>query len=106
MRTRIERGPLTFSEAARIAGQIAAGLAAVHRAGIVHRDLKPANIVLTNDGQVKIVDFGLAMVLSETRETGTRMTAAGTTLGTVAYIVPNRRRGSTSTRVPTCGLSA
>ena len=93
MRTRIERGPLTFSEAARIAGQIAAGLAAAHRAGIVHRDLKPANIVLTNDGQVKIVDFGLAMVLSETRETGTRMTAAGTTLGTVAYMAPEQASG-------------
>ena len=93
LRTRIERGPLTFSEAARIAGQIAAGLAAAHRAGIVHRDLKPANIVLTNDGQVKIVDFGLAMVLSETRETGTRMTAAGTTLGTVAYMAPEQASG-------------
>ena len=93
LRTRIERGPLTFSEAARIAGQIAAGLAAAHRAGIVHRDLKPAHIVLTNDGQVKIVDFGLAMVLSETRETGTRMTAAGTTLGTVAYMAPEQASG-------------
>lgn len=93
MRTRIERGPLTFSAAARIAGQIAAGLAAAHRAGIVHRDLKPAHIVLTNDGQVKIVDFGLAMVLSETRETGTRMTAAGTTLGTVAYMAPEQASG-------------
>ena len=93
LRTRIERGPLTFNEAARIAGQIAAGLAAAHRAGIVHRDLKPANVVLTNDGQVKIVDFGLAMVLSETRETGTRMTAAGTTLGTVAYMAPEQASG-------------
>lgn len=93
LRKCIARGPLTVNETARIAGQIASGLAAAHRAGIVHRDLKPANVVVTNDGQVKIVDFGLAMVHSETQETGTRMTAAGTTLGTVAYMAPEQAAG-------------
>src|SRR5262245_25452635 len=80
LRQRIDRGPLSVEEAARIAGQIAAGLAATHRAGLVHRDLKPGNIMLTNDGQVKILDFGLAKSLSDP-EAMTRMTKAGTAVG-------------------------
>jgi formylglycine-generating enzyme required for sulfatase activity/dienelactone hydrolase len=93
LRQRIERGPLTVQEAARIAGQIAAGLAAAHRAGIVHRDLKPANVMLTRDGQVKIVDFGLAKTFSATDATATRMTGPGLTLGTVAYMPPEQATG-------------
>jgi formylglycine-generating enzyme required for sulfatase activity/dienelactone hydrolase len=93
LRQAIERGPLTANEAARIAGQIAAGLAAAHRAGIVHRDLKPANVMLTRDRQVKIVDFGLAKVFSETQATSTRMTGAGMTVGTVAYMAPEQVMG-------------
>src|SRR4029077_11944971 len=93
LRQRIERGPLPVYDAARIAEQMAAGLAAAHRAGIVHRDLKPANVMLTRDGQVKIVDFGLAKVVSETQATAARMTAAGTTVGTVAYMAPEQATG-------------
>ncbi len=93
LRQRIERGPLAPSDAARIAGQIAAGLAAAHRAGIVHRDLKPANVMLTRDGQVKIVDLGLAKVFSETEATVTRMTGPGATVGTIAYMAPEQATG-------------
>jgi eukaryotic-like serine/threonine-protein kinase len=93
LRQRIERGPLAADDAARITGQIAAGLAAAHRAGIVHRDLKPANVILTRDGQVKIVDLGLAKVFSETEATVTRMTGAGATVGTIAYMAPEQATG-------------
>jgi serine/threonine protein kinase len=93
LRQRIDRGPLTFPEVARIGGQIAAGLAAAHRMGIVHRDLKPANVVLTRDGQVKIVDFGLAKIFSGTQATATHVTEAGTTVGTVAYMSPEQATG-------------
>jgi len=93
LRQRIEHGPLAIDDAARIAGEIAAGLAAAHAAGIVHRDLKPANVMLTHDGQVRIVDFGLAKVVSETQETVARMTATGTTVGTAAYMAPEQATG-------------
>jgi dienelactone hydrolase len=93
LRQRIEQGPLAADDAARITGQIAAGLAAAHRAGIVHRDLKPANVMLTRDGQVKIVDLGLAKVFSDTEATVTRMTGAGATVGTIAYMAPEQATG-------------
>ena len=106
LRQRIERAPLPIDEAARIAGQIAAGLAAAHRAGIVHRDLKPANVMLLRDGQVKILDFGLAKVFSETDATIAQMTGPGVTVGTIAYMAPEQAAGSPSMRAPTSGRLA
>jgi eukaryotic-like serine/threonine-protein kinase len=93
LRQRLDRGPVTPAEASPILMGIAAGLAAAHRAGVVHRDLKPANVMLTRDGQVKVLDFGIARFLPDRDETSTRITGAGTLLGTVAYMAPEQARG-------------
>jgi serine/threonine-protein kinase len=86
-----ERGWFPYAEALRIIGPILAGLAAAHRAGIVHRDVKPENVLLTGDGRVKVVDFGLARA-----QAATRHTQAGQIIGTVAYIAPEQVTGGTT----------
>ena len=90
LRARIDRGPIPLDEAVGIARQIASGLAAAHAAGIVHRDLKPANVMLTSSGQVKILDFGIAKLTAPDRETITKVTGPGVTIGTLAYMAPEQ----------------
>ena len=88
LRKRLQRGPLTLGEAVDIAVQVAQGLSKAHAKGIVHRDIKPGNIIVTNDGIVKILDFGLAKLPGRTM-----LTKTGSTVGTVAYISPEQARG-------------
>ena len=87
LKGKIERGPLKLDEALDLAVQIAQGLAKAHGQGIVHRDIKPANILVTKDGLVKIVDFGLAKLV------GAKLTKTGQTLGTAQYMSPEQARG-------------
>jgi serine/threonine-protein kinase len=85
---KIKRGPLDVSGAVNIAIRVAEGLGRAHEAGIIHRDIKPANIMITDRGEVKILDFGLAKLAGQTL-----ITRAGTTLGTVSYMSPEQARG-------------
>ena len=100
---RIKAGPLRLDEALDIAHQLAEGLEEAHAKGVVHRDLKPANVVVSAEGKVKILDFGLATsesgdgpggLDSAHSPTVTAMfTQAGTILGTAAYMSPEQARG-------------
>lgn len=83
----IHDGPLSVGEAIRIARQMATGLAEAHSRGIVHRDIKPSNVMLTSSGLVKIVDFGLARVVSEKTASQTGIS------GTVRYMSPEQAMG-------------
>ena len=88
LKRQIDRGPMPFDAALDIAMQVALGLGNAHEAGIVHRDIKPANLMMTKDGIVKIVDFGIAKLSG-----ATGLTRTGTSLGTVAYMAPEQLRG-------------
>jgi serine/threonine protein kinase len=98
----IARGPLPLEDALDLFRQIAAALEAAHEKGVVHRDLKPANIMITPEGKVKVLDFGLAKAyegdearpsnLSES-PTVARGTATGVILGTAPYMSPEQTRG-------------
>ncbi len=101
VRERLSSGRLSVEDAVDIAIQTAAGLTAAHGAGIVHRDIKPENIVIRRDGLVKIVDFGIAKLNTESparpsESRGTRLESAtqpGMVLGTAKYMSPEQARG-------------
>jgi serine/threonine-protein kinase len=88
LKEKILARPLPLDEALDIARQACAGLQAAHEKGIVHRDIKPANLMLTAQGRVKIMDFGLAQLGDRTR-----ITKVGASLGTPAYMSPEQARG-------------
>lgn len=115
LRKQLRQGPLPPRQVVELATQLADGMAAAHVAGIVHRDLKPENVMVTHDGRVKILDFGLARVLPGALGNGSGpasgaqpsatlatvvssssseyMTKSGVVLGTAAYMSPEQARG-------------
>jgi eukaryotic-like serine/threonine-protein kinase len=83
-----DRGSLSVTDAVRVAIGVASALEVAHRKGIVHRDVKPGNVLITDGGDVKVTDFGIARAVSEAS-----MTVTGTTLGSVHYFSPEQARG-------------
>jgi len=91
---RIAREPLTLEETLAIGRQIAEAVSAAHKKGVVHRDLKPGNIKITPDGQIKVLDFGLAKPSSsEDMKSDVTATEPGRIVGTPAYMSPEQARG-------------
>src|SRR5207248_2050473 len=95
LRLVMKNGPLAPEKVLDLGTQLADGLAAAHRKGIVHRDLKPENLFLTEDGRLKILDFGIAKLLPETSQEGPARfsTDTGAIIGTPAYMSPEQVRG-------------
>ena len=87
LKQRIARRRLDVQEAFQIAFAVAQGLGRAHASNIIHRDIKPGNVMITDDGFVKIIDFGLSKLIGRSRVTG-----SGATLGTAAYMSPEQAR--------------
>jgi serine/threonine protein kinase/Tol biopolymer transport system component len=100
LREKLRNGPIPIRKAVEYALQTARGLAAAHDKGIVHRDLKPENLFVTDDGHVKILDFGLAKLTRPEEQSGAAdaatvqaITEPGLVMGTVGYMSPEQVRG-------------
>jgi serine/threonine-protein kinase len=92
LESRLVAGPLPLDTTLQLGAAIADALENAHRQGVLHRDLKPGNVMLTADGQPKILDFGLAVLLSGGKATG-RMTHSGTIVGSLPYMAPEQLFG-------------
>ncbi|MGI9628685.1 MAG: protein kinase domain-containing protein [Longimicrobiales bacterium] len=88
LKARLSRGPIGIDEALVIARQVGAGLERAHEEGIVHRDIKPANLMVTERGEVKILDFGVAKLVGQEG-----LTTTGSSVGTLAYMSPEQIEG-------------
>jgi len=91
----IEKERLPVSRIAEIGAQIASALSAAHAAGILHRDIKPGNVIVTEEGAVKVLDFGIAKWVQSEQTEATALTNAAAFIGTVAYMSPEQTRGET-----------
>src|SRR3954465_14577589 len=98
LRDVMTEGALPLRQALRIGGRAADGLAAAHERGIVHRDLKPENLMITADGYVKVLDFGLAKLAKPMSANDTTLphTTPGAVFGTVGYMSPEQASGKVS----------
>jgi serine/threonine protein kinase/tetratricopeptide (TPR) repeat protein len=92
LESRLREGPLPLVQIQSLGAAVADALEDAHRHGVLHRDLKPGNVALTTDGRPKILDFGLALLVSGDAVTG-RLTRAGNVMGSLAYMAPEQLAG-------------